>query len=119
MVRPTHEADDRRLTVTLYLRDLTDEWEGKDWEITVGDVSYHDKGMMLQEAIQDFNKFLDLPPQSNPNLAIWDPAFSILAVSVPAHRLLPFLAKMEKAAQIEMAGAKAFKLTASLTWPRG
>jgi uncharacterized protein (DUF2252 family) len=68
----------------------------------------------LQQSIQDFNEFLKLPAKSNRYVAIWDAAWAIVAATVPALRLMPALAKVEKAAAIEMATAKAFMKTPKL-----
>ena len=73
------------------------------------------KELVLQESIRDFNGFKNLPPKSNKFIAIWDTAWAIVAVAVPAMRLLPAVQKLEKAAAIEMASAKAFMKTPKLT----
>ena len=73
------------------------------------------KALMLQQSIRVFNEeFLKLPPKSNRYVAIWDAAWVIVATTVPALRLMPALAKVEKAAAIEMATAKAFMKTPKL-----
>jgi len=79
------------------------------------DADYTAKELVLQESIRDFNEFKSLPPKSNKYIAIWDTAWAVVAVAVPAMRLLPAIQKLEKAAAIEMASAKAFMKTPKLT----
>jgi hypothetical protein len=78
------------------------------------DAQCNAKELTLQQSIQDFNEFLKLPAKSNRYVAIWDAAWAIVAATVPALRLMPALAKVEKAAAIEMATAKAFMKTPKL-----
>ncbi len=76
---------------------------------------YASKMLVLTQAISDFNGFLKLPPQSNRFLAVWDAGWAMVALAVPALRLSPALAKIEKTAAIEMIAAKAFMKIPSLT----
>jgi tetratricopeptide (TPR) repeat protein len=63
---------------------------------------------ILNGAIQDFNSFRDLPPESNAAAAIWDLAFGILSAAVPALRLGEFLKKQYERADVALKAAEAF-----------
>jgi hypothetical protein len=75
---------------------------------------YIAKQLILQEAMSDFNDLMKLPPKSNKYIAVWDAAWSGVALVVPGLRLIPALSKLEKAAAIEMTAAKAFMKTPKL-----
>jgi hypothetical protein len=78
------------------------------------DAQYTAKEAMMQDAIREFNVFLNLPEKSNNYLAIWDMAFSVLSTVVPAFRLTAMFSEIEAASKIETAAAKAFMKTPHL-----
>ena len=66
------------------------------------------RGLILNGAIEDFNKFSQLPEKSGLAGAIWDAAFGVLSVAVPALKLAAFIEKQYKAAEIAINAAEAF-----------
>src|SRR5579864_2374501 len=66
------------------------------------------KSHALDEAIREFNKFLDLPERSSKFLAIWDLSWNLLAVALPALRMTGALSQMEKDAEIATKAAEIF-----------
>jgi hypothetical protein len=73
------------------------------------DAQYHAKTLMLQEQIQTFNNFLNLPEKSNKWGLIWDAAWAILANTVPGLRLTSTFAKIEEKAKTAMTLAKKYE----------
>ena len=66
------------------------------------------RGLILNGAIQDFNKFRDLPPDDNSGAAIWDFAFALLSTAVPALRLGEFFKNQYERASIALKAAETF-----------
>jgi hypothetical protein len=72
------------------------------------------RGMILNGAIEEYNKFSALPESSSILGAVWDAAFSILSTAVPLLKLAPFIKKQHDLAVIavevtEAIGKKAKK----------
>ncbi len=61
--------------------------------------------LALQDAIMDFNTFLNLPRSSNNLSAYWDTAWAALATFLPMLRVFPAWVKLEKAAEAELKAA--------------
>jgi hypothetical protein len=73
-------------------------------------VELHARGHMLRQAIDEFNKFMGLPARSSnwSNWsAIWDAAWGMLSMAVPALKLTKVLDAWEKNAGLAVAIAAA------------
>lgn len=66
------------------------------------------RGLILTNAIQDFNGFLALPPGSSAAAAIFDAAFGLLSTVIPAFRLGEFISQANERAKVALAAAEAF-----------
>jgi hypothetical protein len=64
---------------------------------------------ILSGAIQDFNKFRDLPEKSSVALAVWDFAFKAISTLVPALKFGQFLDTAQKNAEIGLQVAQIFQ----------
>src|SRR5688572_29803186 len=63
---------------------------------------------ILNGATQDFNSFMNLPPESNSASAIWDVAFAIVSMAVPALRLGAYQKAAHDRADIALKAAETF-----------
>jgi hypothetical protein len=61
------------------------------------------RSMIINLAIDEFNDFRNLPKSDSMGAHIWDLAFSILSIAVPAFRLAPFIEKMNQRATVALA----------------
>jgi hypothetical protein len=69
--------------------------------------NYWAMGTTFQGAINDFNLFLGLPEDSTDNTIIWDIAWAVLAIAMPALRLSKVFSAIEKKSDDVLAAARA------------